>query len=90
MESISLLKVLLLDFVVEEPFVDLDPSETSLLNGLVFHLFAELSLVLVKNFNENLDLVVSFAPSVVLIEIFLHKHLTATLARDFKCTLGIV
>ena len=39
MEAVGFFDVLLLDLVVKEPFVDLNPSEASLLNGFVLHLF---------------------------------------------------
>lgn len=38
MEVVGVFDVLLLDLVVKEPFVYLNPSEASLLNGFVLHL----------------------------------------------------
>lgn len=65
MEAVGFFDVLLLDLVVKEPFVDLNPSEASLLNGFVLHLFGQLSIVFVEDPHEDSNLVIGLASAVV-------------------------
>ena len=56
MESVGSVQVSLLDLVVEHPFVDLDPGQTCLTDGLLLHVLGQLAVVLLKDANKNRDL----------------------------------
>lgn len=66
-ERISSLVLFLLDFVIEEPLVDLNPGETSLAHRFIFHFFRDLAVMLVEDSQKHVNLSVRFSASVVLV-----------------------
>jgi hypothetical protein len=85
-ESVGLFEVSLFDLVVKEPFVNLNPSESGFFDGLVLHLFCQFSIVLIENFDEDPNLIVGFASSVIFDAVFVRpEFLAASFAGYLNC-----
>jgi len=56
MERISTLVLFLLDLVIEEPFVDLNPGEAGFAHCFIFHFSRDFAVMLVENSEKYVNL----------------------------------
>jgi len=66
-KTVSTVQVGLLDLVIEEPLVDLNPGKASFSDGLLFQVFRKLTVILFEDADEDCYLGVGLPPPVVVV-----------------------